>query len=256
MFAIYCNSLSCEATKVVGMQAIILAGGKGTRLMPYTATLPKPLMPIGDMPILEILVRQLKNHGVTSIIMAVGHLHHMIEAYFKNGDEYGVPIKYSLEKKALGTAGPLSLVMNELEDNFLVLNGDLLTSINFTELFDKHILEKSAATIATFPRIVDIDFGVVELNEKSELLNYKEKPSFEYSVSMGINVFQKAAIEPMVERGVYLDIPDLMLNLKKKNQKVFCYQEDCRWLDIGRIEDYSIASEIFESSKEQFLLGS
>jgi NDP-sugar pyrophosphorylase family protein len=237
------------------MQAIILAGGKGTRLMPYTATVPKPLMPIGDMPILDILVRQLKNHGVTSIIMAVGHLHHMIEAYFKDGADYGIQIKYSLEKQALGTAGPLGLVMDELEDNFLVLNGDLLTTIDFKKLFEKHLSENAAATIATFPRTVDIDFGVVELDENSELFDFKEKPSLKYKVSMGINVFQKHAIQPLIKTGSYLDIPELMMILKNKNQKVYCYQEKCKWLDIGRVDDYSLANEIFESNKSQFLPG-
>ena len=168
------------------MQAIILAGGKGTRLMPYTANLPKPLMPIDDIPILEILVRQLKIYGVEKIIIAVGYLHHMIEEYFGNGSSYGVSISYSLEKEALGTAGPISLVMNDLEENFLVLNGDLLTTINFSNIFDAHIKSKAAATISTFSRKVNIDFGVLELNKNSELEKYIEKPTYDYKVSMGL----------------------------------------------------------------------
>ena len=235
------------------MQAVILAGGKGTRLRPYTAVLPKPLMPIGEMPILEILVRQLKQMRVDSIIIAVGYLHHMIEAYFKNGEEFGVPIKYSLEDKPLGTAGPIQLIMEDLEENFLVLNGDLLTNINFAKLFDTHVRQKAAATIATFQRTVNIDFGVLEVDQNSELTDYTEKPSFDYKVSMGINVFQKSCIEPLIEPGKYLDIPDLMMKLKEKNQKVFCYQEDCEWLDIGRLEDYSIAVDTYESKKKKFL---
>ena len=117
------------------MQALILAGGKGTRLMPYTANLPKPLMPIDNMPILEVIVKQLKFFGVKSIIMAVGHLHHMIESYFKDGADFGVSIKYSVETEPLGTAGPISLVMDDLENDFLVLNGDLLTSIDFKKIY-------------------------------------------------------------------------------------------------------------------------
>ena len=177
------------------MQALILAGGKGTRLMPYTANLPKPLMPIDNMPILEVIVKQLKFFGVKSIIMAVGHLHHMIESYFKDGADFGVSIKYSVETEPLGTAGPISLVMDDLENDFLVLNGDLLTSIDFKKIYSTHILEKSSATIATFSRKVNIDFGVLELDEKSELRNYTEKPTFDYKVSMGINVFNKASIK-------------------------------------------------------------
>ncbi len=235
------------------MQALILAGGKGTRLLPYTATLPKPLMPIGDIPILEILIKQLTQQGVTSIIIAVGHLHHMIEAYFKNGEDYGVTIKYSLEKQPLGTAGPISLVMDELEDDFLVLNGDLLTSINFSKLFYFHISNNAAATIAAFTRTVDIDFGVLELNDNSELTNYTEKPTFDYKVSMGINVFNKSSIQNIIKKDEYLDIPDLMMLIKNKGDKVFCYQEDCEWLDIGRVEDYKTAVNTFEDRKKIFL---
>jgi len=235
------------------MQALILAGGKGVRLRPYTAVLPKPLMPIGDIPILEIILRQLKNQGVTSVIIAVGYLHHMIEAYFKDGSNHGVSINYSLEEKPLGTAGPIDLVMDQLEEDFLVLNGDLLTSISYRNLYDSHIKNNAAATIATFKRTVDIDFGVLELEENSQLKNYNEKPSFDYRVSMGINVFNKSSIKSLIKHDEYLDIPDLMMHLKTKKQKVFCYQEECEWLDIGRLEDYNVAVDTFEKKKNIFL---
>ena len=235
------------------MQALILAGGKGTRLRPYTAVMPKPLMPIGDMPILEILIRQLKKQGVDSVILAVGYLHHMIEAYFENGKKFDIPITYSLEKEPLGTAGPIKLVLEDLDENFLVLNGDLLTTINFSDLFNSHLETKAAATIASFKRTVNIDFGVLEIDEKSELENYNEKPLFNFDVSMGINVFNKTAIKGIIENEDYIDIPDLMMELKKQKKKIFCYQEDCDWLDIGRIEDYNTAVDIFESSKNSFL---
>ena len=159
------------------MQAIILAGGKGTRLLPHTANLPKPLMPIGEMPILEIIVRQLKDAGASSIIMAVGYLHHMIEAHFGDGSDFGIPISYSLEEKPLGTAGPLNLIFNKLEENFIVLNGDLLTTLNFGNLFNQHLRSKASATIATFKRSVDIDFGVLDIDPEKKLVEYKEKPS-------------------------------------------------------------------------------
>jgi len=235
------------------MQAIILAGGKGTRLMPYTANLPKPLMPIDDIPILEILVRQLKIYGVEKIIIAVGYLHHMIEEYFGNGSSYGVSISYSLEKEALGTAGPISLVMNDLEENFLVLNGDLLTTINFSNIFDAHIKSKAAATISTFSRKVNIDFGVLELNKNSELEKYIEKPTYDYKVSMGINVFCKNSIKSFIKKGQYLDIPNLMMALRSNGKKVFCYEEDCSWLDIGRVDDYKDAVTVFSKNKKIFL---
>ncbi|MDC0080534.1 sugar phosphate nucleotidyltransferase [Flavobacteriaceae bacterium] len=235
------------------MQALILAGGKGTRLMPYTANLPKPLMPIDNMPILEVIVKQLKFFGVKSIIMAVGHLHHMIEAYFKDGADFGISIKYSLETEPLGTAGPISLVMNDLENDFLVLNGDLLTSIDFQKIYNTHILEKSSATIATFSRKVNIDFGVLELDEKSELRNYTEKPTFDYKVSMGINVFNKASIKNLVKKNEYLDIPNLMIKLKNSGHKVLCHEQDCKWLDIGRVDDYEVAHKVFSEDRDIFL---
>ena len=235
------------------MQALILAGGKGTRLMPYTANLPKPLVPIDDIPILEVIIKQLKFYGVKKIIMAVGHLHHLIEAYFKDGSDFGISIKYSLEIKPLGTAGPISLVIDDLDNNFIVLNGDLLTSIDFAEIYNNHIKEKASATIATFRRQVNIDFGVLELDEKSELKKYIEKPTFDYKVSMGINVFNKVSIKKFLKKNKYLDIPNLMMMLKKNGHKVLCHEQDCKWVDIGRVEDYEIANQVFTENKKIFL---
>lgn len=235
------------------MQAIILAGGKGTRLLPHTANLPKPLMPIGDMPILEIIVRQLKDAGASSIIMAVGYLHHMIEAHFGDGSDFGIPISYSLEEKPLGTAGPLNLIFNKLEENFIVLNGDLLTTLDFGNLFNQHLRSKASATIATFKRSVDIDFGVLDIDSEKKLVEYKEKPSLHYQVSMGINIFKKDSVKGFLQNAEYLDIPDLMMDLKNNGKDILCHSEDCEWLDIGRIDDYSIASKVFEENKERFL---
>ena len=235
------------------MQAIILAGGKGTRLLPHTANLPKPLMPMGEMPILEIIVMQLKNAGASSIIMAVGYLHHMIEAHFGDGSDFGIPISYSLEDKPLGTAGPLNLIYKKLEENFIVLNGDLLTTMNFESLFNEHLRSNASATIATFKRTVDIDFGVLEIDLEKKLVEYKEKPTLNYQVSMGINVFKKNSVKNLLRNAVYLDIPDLMMALKNNGKEVLCHYEDCQWLDIGRIDDYSIATKIFEENKEKFL---
>ena len=235
------------------MQAIILAGGKGTRLLPHTANLPKPLMPMGEMPILEIIVMQLKNAGASSIILAVGYLHHMIEAHFGDGSDFGIPISYSLEDKPLGTAGPLNLIYKKLEENFIVLNGDLLTTLNFESLFNEHLRSNASATIATFKRTVDIDFGVLEIDSEKKLVEYKEKPTLNYQVSMGINVFKKNSLKNLLQNAGYLDIPDLMMGLKNNGEDVLCHYEDCEWLDIGRIDDYSIATKIFEENKEKFL---
>ena len=235
------------------MQAVILAGGKGTRLRPYTNVLPKPLMPVGDMPILEVIIKQLKFFGTDRVIIAVGHLHHMIESFFKNGEEYGIDIQYSLENDPLGTAGPIGLIMEDLDENFLVINGDLLTNINFRNVFDSHINNDADATLATFERTLEIDFGLVETNDNSELIDYKEKPLSKYKVSMGINVFKKSSIIPILDNKQHIDIPDVMMNLVKQGKKVHCYSEECTWLDIGRIDDYNEAVNIFEENKNIYL---
>lgn len=174
------------------MQALILAGGKGTRLRPYTTVLPKPLMPIGDMPILEIVLQQLKHSGFDSVILAVGYMHHLFQSFFQDGERFGIKIEYSLEKEPLGTAGPIALALDKLEDNFLVMNGDLLTTINYCDLYKDHVNTNADATIALHSRTVNIDYGVIEYDENHRLTGYKEKPSFNYDVSMGINVLNKS----------------------------------------------------------------
>jgi len=234
------------------MQAIILAGGKGTRLRPYTTVLPKPLMPVGDYPILEIIVRQLKSRGFTEIVLAVGHLSHLFQAFFQNGERFGVNIRYSFEEQALGTAGPIALALDVLDDDFLVMNGDVLTTLNYDKLINFHRQNKAAATISVFQRKLMIDFGVIHSRDE-RLENYIEKPVYDFAVSMGINVFSKDAIREFVSPGQRLDIPDLMLRLKESGRTVACYSEPCRWLDIGRIDDYQEAVTIFQSNPGEFL---
>jgi NDP-sugar pyrophosphorylase family protein len=235
------------------MQALILAGGKGTRLRPYTTVLPKPLMPVGDFPILEIILRQLKYAGVTEVILAVGYMSHLFQAFFQDGSRYGINITYSLEKKALGTAGPIGLVLDKLQDNFLVMNGDLLTTIKYNHLFAFHKKMQAAATIGLFRREAKIDFGVIETDSESRLLRYKEKPVYNFDVSMGINAINKEVVSSYLKAGEYLDIPDLMMQMSSDGHPVYCFNEPCYWLDIGRIEDYQTATEIFESRLTEFL---
>lgn len=235
------------------MQAIVLAGGKGTRLRPYTKVLPKPLMPIGDMPILEIILRQLKTSGFDSVTLAVGYMSQLFQAFFSDGSRYGLEIKYSFEETPLGTAGPIGLALDHLQDDFLVMNGDLLTTLSYRSLFKKHIETKSAATIALHRRTVDIDYGVIEYDDNNELCTYTEKPSINFSVSMGVNILNKFAIRKYITVGEYLDIPTLMMQLKQDNQRVTCHQEDCQWFDIGREDDYQVATDIFEKNRKAFL---
>lgn len=234
------------------MQALILAGGKGTRLKPYTTVVPKPLMPVGEMPILEIVLRQLKNAGCDRLILAVGYLGEMFRAFFQEGTRLGLAIDYSFEEKPLGTAGPIALNLQKLDEDVLIMNGDLLTTLNYRALFEFHKTVKAAATIATYKRDVKIDFGVVETAE-GKLTRYIEKPVYHYDVSMGVNILNVASARKFLVPGQHLDLPDLMTLLRDDGQRVHCYQEPCYWLDIGRVDDYQTANEIFECRKTEFL---
>ncbi|WP_367357938.1 NDP-sugar synthase [Methanothrix sp.] len=224
------------------MKAVILAGGLGTRLKPYTTVFPKPLMPIGESPILEIIVKQLKAKGFNEITLAVGHLSELIMAFFNNGSKYGLKIEYSKEEKKLGTAGGLGLLKNKLEDDFLVMNGDVLTGLDFSEFLEFHKKTGSIATIALNRRHVDIDFGVVELDENRTLIGYIEKPKIDYLVSMGVYAFNESILE-YIPSHEYLDIPDLMKRLLSEGEKVNGFIHDGYWLDIGRPDDYIKANE-------------
>jgi NDP-mannose synthase len=232
------------------MKAIILAGGKGTRLAPYTKILPKPLMPIGDMPILEVLLRQIKCAGIDDVIITVGHLAGLLQAFFQDGSALGLNIDYSLEDKPLGTSGPLSLVKG-LEDTFLVANGDVLTTLNLKELLKFHKEQNAIATIAAHCRKVDIDFGVIEVDGDNRIVGYKEKPSIGYMVSMGIYVFEPEVLD-YIPNGMYLDLPDLVKKMIAAGEKVASYPYAGYWQDLGRPDDYERAARDFESMRTEF----
>ena len=224
------------------MKAVILAGGLGTRLRPYTTVFPKPLMPIGESPILEIIIRQLKAKGFDDITMAVGHLAELIMAFFNSGSKYGLKIEYSREETKLGTAGGLGLLKNELKDDFLVMNGDVLTSLDFSEFLAFHKRTGSIATIALNRRHVDIDFGVVNLDSDRRLIGYTEKPRIDYLVSMGVYAFNERVLK-YIPSNEYLDIPDLMKRLLADGETVNGFIHEGYWLDIGRPDDYDRANE-------------
>ena len=235
------------------MRAVILAGGKGTRLLPYTTVIPKPLMPVGDRPILEVIIRQLKYYGFSSVTMAVGYLAELIEAYFSDGNKHGIKIDYSREEKPLGTIGSLSLI-DGLDSTFLVMNGDVLTNLDYCRLVDFHEKNRAAATIATYNKQVKIDLGILEMDEGFRLKEFTEKPTLKYRVSMGIYVFEPEILS-FIEPNGYLDFPDLVLALMKAGRKVMGFPFDGYWLDIGRHEDYVRAQEEFETLKEDLDLG-
>lgn len=233
------------------MRAVILAGGRGTRLYPYTIVFPKPLMPIGDVPILEIVVRQLKYYGISDIVMAVGHLAELLMAYFGDGSRFGVQISYSRETNPLGTAGPLALIPG-LDETFLVMNGDVLTTLDYRALIAYHRANGSVATIASHRRDARIDLGVIQTDATGRITDYIEKPVYHYLVSMGIYVFEPAVLR-QIEPGQRLDFPDLVLRLLAAGERVQSYLFDGYWLDIGRPDDYSQATAEFEQLRKKFL---
>ena len=233
------------------MKAVVLAGGKGARLAPYTKILPKPLMPIGDMPILEVLVRQMKRVGICEVILTVGHLADLLQSYFRDGSQFGVNITYSREQFPLGTAGPLSL-LDDLTETFLVTNGDVLTTLDLADLIAFHKHEVAAATIAMHHRQVRIDFGVIQCDGGNKVCGYIEKPSYDYMVSMGVYVFEPCVLK-YIPHGQYLDFPDLVLKLVAAGEKVVGYPYEGYWQDLGRTEDYVQATQEFDTLRAQFL---
>jgi len=234
------------------MKALILAGGKGRRLQPYTTTIPKPLMPIGDKAILEIVVQQLKEHGFSDIIMSIGHLGELIMAFFGDGSKYDVNIEYTKEDKPLGTAGPLSLIRDDVKEPFLMMNGDVLTNINYQELMEYHQEKGGIATVALNKRVVNIDFGVTEIDDENRIVGYKEKPVINYLVSMGVYIFNPEVLD-YVEDDTYFDLPDLINRLISNGETVNGYVFNGYWLDIGRHDDYERANQEFEKVFQNLL---
>jgi NDP-sugar pyrophosphorylase family protein len=232
------------------MRAVILAGGKGTRLAPYTTVLPKPLMPIGEMPILEVVMRQLCYYGIRRITLAVGYLAELLMAYCGNGSKFGVELDYSREEQPLGTAGPISLIKN-LNETFLVMNGDLLTTIDYGAMWKYHKERGVIATLASYRREVKIDLGVIE-SEDGWVKDYIEKPTYHYAVSTGIYIFEPEVLEFM-EPGQRLDLPGLVLRMMQANKKVNIYNFNGYWLDIGRPDDYESAIAEFSAHRDEFL---
>jgi NDP-sugar pyrophosphorylase family protein len=233
------------------MKAVILAGGEGRRLLPYTTVFPKPLMPVGDMPILEIVIRQIKQAGFDDITLAVGHLEELLMAFFGDGSRFGVHIQYSREEQPLGTAGPLSLIPH-LNEPFLVMNGDLLTTLDYRAMWQHHSSCGAIATLATFRRDVQIDLGVLQVNEEQLVEDYKEKPVYHYTVSTGIYVFAPAVLKYIAYKE-HIDLPDLVLRLLAADRRVAAYPIQGRWLDIGRTDDYERAVADFEQHRNEFL---
>jgi NDP-sugar pyrophosphorylase family protein len=235
------------------MRAVILAGGKGTRLAPYTTVFPKPLVPIGHQPILEVIIRQLIRCGFDRVTLNVGYLAELIEAYFITARPNLPPFEldYVKELQPTGTAGSISLV-NGLDDTFLVMNGDVLTTLNYRKLVEYHREHGAALTVAMHRRSWRSDFGVIETAPDNRITGYLEKPMTEHMVSMGIYVYEPRVLA-YIEPGRYLDFPDLVLKLLAAGETVIGYPSDDYWLDIGRHDDYELAQSEFERLRSEFL---
>ncbi len=234
------------------MQAIILAGGRGRRLVPFTDRCPKPLVPMGDTPILDTILRQLKYFGFTHVTLAVGHMADQIQHYVRDGTRYGLDVSYTFEAEPLGTAGPLALV-ERLEPQFLVMNGDLITSLDYRDLFAFHRQQGALATIGTCPKMFQIDLGIIHADEQAQITDYIEKPSYTFQVSMGIYVFE-AAVLNYIEPNKYFDFPDLVKRLLAAGERVVSYPFDGYWMDIGNHGDYEKALEEYHTVKRSLHL--
>ncbi len=231
-------------------RAVLMAGGKGTRLRPLTAVLPKPIVPIGDKPILQILMEQLRENGFRDVTVCTGYLAELIMVVAGDGSKYGMNVSYHPEDKPLGTAGALGDI-KDLTDPFIVMNGDLLTTLSYKRMLEYHVQEQADLTIAIYQRDVKIDFGVVELDSDNGFTGFKEKPTYPMHVSMGVNVLSKGVLEH-VAPNEYLDMPDLVKKVHESGGKVACFKDDCYWLDIGRLDDYALAQEHYEKNRELF----
>jgi len=226
------------------------------RLRPYTTVLPKPLMPVGDRPILDVIVRQLTRQGFERLTIVTGHLAELIEAFFGDGERFGIAIDYYREEEPLGTVGALSL-LGGLDEDFLVMNGDVLTDLAFGEFLDQHRASGAAASIAAHRREVQVSLGVLEFDDPADgarLTGYIEKPTYDYEVSMGVYAFSPRVLE-QIEPGQRLDFPDLVLRLLGAGEVVRARRSEDYWLDIGRHDDYETAMDEFEQMRDRFLPG-
>lgn len=237
------------------MRAVVLAGGKGTRLRPFTTVFPKPLMPLGDedpMPIIEVVLRRLVRFGFLDVTIITGYLREYIETFCGTGERFGARIDYRREIEPLGTAGGLTLLERPTEP-VLVVNGDILTTLDFGRMYDFHRERRSAATIASFPREVKIDFGVLDFADDPHLLaGYREKPVFSFLVSMGLYLLEPIAWD-YLPNGRAIGMPELLETIREAGRSVLCFREPCEWLDIGRHDDYALANELFQARRGEFL---
>ncbi len=238
------------------MQALILAGGKGTRLRPFTFAFPKPLLPVGEIPIIETIVRQLSFYGFKDIIISLGYLSDYIKIFFSDKSKIpeGVNINYIKEDKPLGTSGPVGLLGSQMDENILVINGDILSTINYSDMLQYHIDRNAVLTMAVGKKEVKVSLGVVDLDDNNQLLDFREKPTFVFNDNMGVYIYNKKALK-YIPKNERLDLNHLALNLINDQQPVYGFRcDECYyWIDVGQHADYDKANEDFKKFREKFL---
>ncbi len=233
------------------MKAVIQAGGKGTRLRPYTLVLPKPMMPVGELPVIEMLLKWLRRNGIREAFVTTGYLGHLIRSLCGDGKQWDMSLTYSEEPEPLGTVGALDLLRNELNGTFLVLNGDLITDLDLRALIASHKKSGNMLTVATTCKRVKIDLGVVDC-EGGRIVGFREKPSINYQVSMGVYVMEPEILN-QIPCGVPFGIDDLVLNMLDEDLPMHTYMHNGMWMDIGRPEDFQKAQIMFEESGQPML---
>lgn len=233
------------------MIAVIQAGGKGTRLRPYTLVLPKPLMPVGELPVIEMLLKWLRRNGIQKAFITLGYLGHLIRALCGNGSQWGMEIVYSEEKEPLGTVGPLQLIRKELDQTFLMLNGDLITDLQLETLIAFHRQKGGLVTVASKIKRVKVDLGVIE-SQSARITGFQEKPTMDFHVSMGIYCMEPEILD-LIPDGVPFGFDDLMRQMLKEDLPVYMYEHDGTWMDIGREEDFLRAQEYFMNNHNSML---
>jgi len=230
------------------MLAVILAGGKGRRLLPFTTTIPKPLFPVGEKPILRIIIEQLKEFGIRNFIISVGYLGELIEAYFEDGSKFNCKISYIREDEPLGTAGAISM-LPDVEDDFILMNGDILTTMDFSAVYKQHKSDSSIMTICSYEKKVKSSLGVLEIDAQNNVIDYLEKPEKTFLVSTGVYVLNPA-IKGFVLKNEKIDLPDLVKRIIAKGQKVKSFLIKGEWFDIGTPGDLELALNHFERNQQ------
>lgn len=233
------------------MKAVIQAGGKGTRLRPYTLVLPKPLMPVGDHPVIEMLLKWLRRNGVSDAYVTIGYLGHLIRALCGDGAQWDMNITYSEEPEPLGTVGPLHLIREQLDETFLMLNGDLVTDLDLRAFQAFHKDHGGLVSVAVFNKDVNIDLGVID-SEQGRMRAFREKPTMQFQVSMGVYCMEPGVLD-LIPKGVPFGFDDLMYAMLERDLPVHVFEHQGCWMDIGRPEDFRHAQEVFEQNQHAIL---